>query len=193
MIMSYGLTAWAPFYAVTKYHLPLARVGLEMGFIAAAAGLIGTYLGGALADYARRFTPRGALLVSFFGQMAPVPLVPIMLMAPTLETMLAWWMAVGTLMTMWFAGTASATQDLVLPRMRGTSAATHTLCMTMIGLGFGPYMAGLISDVTGSLFTGIVSVYAVAPLIAICMITAIVTLPKTEAHLYERAGQAGER
>lgn len=192
MIMSYGLTAWAPFYAVTKYHLPLARVGLEMGFIAAAAGLVGTYLGGALADYARRFTPRGALLVSFFGQMAPVPLVPLMLMAPTLEGMLAWWMAVGTLMTMWFAGTASATQDLVLPRMRGTAAATHTLCMTMIGLGCGPYTAGLISDVTGSLFTGIVSVYAVAPLIAICMITAIITLPKTEATMLARAKAAGE-
>lgn len=193
MIMSYGLTAWAPFYAVTKYHLPLARVGLEMGFIAAAAGLVGTYLGGALADYARRFTPRGALLVSFFGQMAPVPLVPLMLMAPTLESMLAWWMAVGTLMTMWYAGTASATQDLVLPRMRGTAAATHTLCMTMIGLGLGPYTAGLISDVSGSLFAGIVSVYAVAPLIAICMIRAIVTLPKTESMMHHRAEAAGEK
>jgi hypothetical protein len=130
--------------------------------------------------------------VSFFGQMAPVPLVPVMLMAPTLETMLAWWLAVGTLMTMWFAGTASATQDLVLPRMRGTAAAAHTLVMTMIGLGCGPYIAGLVSDVTGSLFLGITSVFLVAPLIAVCMITAIVTLPRTEALMHMRAQAAGE-
>ena len=192
MVMAYGLTAWAPFYAVTKYHLPLARVGFEMGLIAAAAGFIGTYLGGLFADIARRRSVRGRLYVSFFGQMAPVPLVPVMLSAPTLETMLAWWMAVGTLMTMWFAGTASVTQDIVLPRMRGTAAAAHTLVMTMIGLGCGPYIAGLVSDVTGSLFAGICSVYLAAPLIAACMIRAIVTLPRTESEILWRAASAGE-
>ena len=106
--------------------------------------------------------------------------------------MMAWWMIVGTTTTMWFAGTAAATQDLVLPRMRGTAAATHTLCMTMIGLGLGPYLAGLISDATGSLFDGIVGVYCAAPLVAACMITAIVTLPRTESQIVMRAGAAGE-
>jgi MFS family permease len=193
MTMTYGLTSWAPFYAVTRYHLPLSTVGFQMGVIAAGTGIVGTYLGGALADWARRYSPRGRLYVSFFGQMAPVPLVPLMLSAHTLEGLLAWWIAVGTLTTMWYAGTASATQDLVLPRMRGTAAATHTLCMTMIGLGLGPYIAGLVSDVTGSLFYGILSVYALAPLIAILMITAIVTMPRTEASLSARAAAAGER
>lgn len=192
MVMTYGLTAWAPFYAVTRYHLPLSRVGMEMGLIAAGAGILGTFLGGALADIARRRSPRGRLLVSFFGQMAPVPLVPLMLSAPTLETMLAWWMIVGTITTSWYAGTAAATQDLVLPRMRGTAAATHTLCMTMIGLGLGPYLAGLVSDATGSLYVGILAVYAAAPLIAGLMLTAIVTLPRTEAGIVARARAAGE-
>ena len=64
--------------------------------------------------------------------------------------------------------------------------------MTMIGLGCGPYVAGLVSDVTGSLFYGICSVYLVAPLIAVCMIAAIVTLPRTEENLHVRARQAGE-
>jgi MFS family permease len=132
------------------------------------------------------------LYVSLFGQLAPVPLVPVMLNAPSLDMMLAWWMVVGTLMTMWFAGTASTVLDLVLPRMRGTAAATHTLCMTMIGLGCGPYFAGLISDVTGDLFTGIVGVYLVAPVLAAFMIAAIVTLPRIEADTVARAAAAGE-
>ncbi len=192
MIMAYGLTAWAPFYAVGKYNLPLSEVGLKMGFVAFAAGIIGTYLGGALADLARKYSPRGRLYVSMFGQLSPVPLVPVMLAADSLDMLLAWWMVVGTLMTMWFAGTASTALDLVLPRMRGTAAATHTLCMTMIGLGCGPYFAGLISDVTGNLFIGIVSVYAVAPAMAACMIAAIVALPRAEALALTRAAEAGE-
>jgi MFS family permease len=193
MVTTYGLTAWAPLYAVTRYHLPLSTVGLELGGISAATGIAGTYLGGALADLAQKYSPRGRLYVSFFGQMAPVPLVPLMLSAHTLTGMLTWWILVGTLTTMWYAGTASATQDLVLPRMRGTAAAVHTLCMTMIGLGLGPYLAGLVSDATGSLFYGILSVYAVAPLIAIFMITAIVNLPRTQANLAVQAAAVGER
>lgn len=192
MTMAYGLTAWAPFYAVEKYGLPLSTVGLRMGLVAAAAGIVGTYLGGALADLARKVSPRGRLYVSMFGQLAPVPLVPIMLAAPSLDSLLAWWMLVGTLMTAWFAGTASTVLELVLPRMRGTAAATHTLCMTMIGLGCGPYFAGLIADATGSLYDGIVSVYLVAPVMAVFMIAAIVTLPRTEASALARATAAGE-
>jgi fucose permease len=115
-----------------------------------------------------------------------------MLSAPTLEMMLAWWMIVGTITTSWYAGTAAATQDLVLPRMRGTAAATHTLCMTMIGLGLGPYLAGLVSDATGSLYVGILAVYAATPLIAGLMLAAIVTLPRTEAGIVARARAAGE-
>jgi MFS family permease len=192
MIMAYGLTAWAPFYAVGKYNLPLSEVGLKMGAVAFAAGIVGTYLGGVLADLARKYSPRGRLYVSMFGQLAPVPLVPVMLAADSLDMLLAWWMLVGTLMTMWFAGTASTALELVLPRMRGTAAATHTLCLTMIGLGCGPYFAGLISDVTGDLFTGIVSVYAVAPAMAACMIAAIVALPRAETTALARAQAAGE-
>ena len=56
-------------------------------------------------------------------------------------------------------------RSFVLPG--GTAAAALTLSMTMIGLGLGPYTAGLVSDLTGSLFDGIVSVYAVVPLLVI--------------------------
>ena len=192
MIMNYGLTAFTPLYAVTTFHLPLARVGLEMGIVAGLAGLIGTNLGGVVADYFRSKNPSGRLYVSLFAMVAPAPLVPVMLAAPSLEVLLAWWMLVGTVVTAWLAGIASSTQDLVLPRMRGTSAAALTLSMTMFGLGLGPYTTGLIADVTGSLYTGIVSVYAVVPLMALCMIVAIRTIGRSEATLVARARAAGE-
>ncbi|HEY0300510.1 MAG TPA: MFS transporter, partial [Rhizomicrobium sp.] len=89
MILNYGLTSWAPFYAVVTYKLPLARVGLEMGVAAAAAGLLGTYLGGVLADWARHRSPRGRLYVSLFAMVGSVPIAPVMFAAPTLEIMLA--------------------------------------------------------------------------------------------------------
>ena len=192
MLTNYGLTSWAPFYAVTKYKLPLATVGLQMGFIAGLAGVFGTNIGGVLADWFGRFGVRGRLCISLAAMTLPVPLVPIMLSAPTLTGMLAWWMVVGTLVTAWLAGAASASQELVLPRMRGTAAAALTLSMTMIGLGLGPYTAGLVSDVTGSLFDGIMSVYVAVPLLVICMGIAIATAPRVEREMEARARAAGE-
>ncbi len=192
MILNYGLTSWAPFYAVTTYKLPLARVGLEMGFVAASAGLIGTYLGGVLADWARRHSPRGRLYVSFVAMVGSVPIAPLMFAAPTLEIMMAWWLLLGTIVTAWLAGIAAATQELVLPRMRGTAAAALTLAMTMFGLGLGPYTVGLVSDVTGDLHFAILSIYAVMPLLVLCMIPAIRYVASTEANLVARARAAGE-
>src|SRR5258707_3967850 len=114
MTLNYGLTSWAPFYGVVTYKLPLARVGLEMGVVAAAAGLLGTYLGGVLADWARHRSPRGRLYVSLAAMIGSVPIAPIMFAAPTLEIMLAWWLLLGTIVTAWLAGIAAATQELVL-------------------------------------------------------------------------------
>src|SRR3546814_14570596 len=42
---------------------------------------------------------------------------------------------------------AATTQDLVLPRMRGTATATFFLATTLVGLALGPYMAGQVSEI----------------------------------------------
>src|SRR3546814_11055974 len=44
---------------------------------------------------------------------------------------------------------AATTQDLVLPRMRGTATAAFFLGPTLVGLSFGPDMVGQISDLAG--------------------------------------------
>ncbi|MGZ5938756.1 MAG: MFS transporter, partial [Rhizomicrobium sp.] len=106
--------------------------------------------------------------------------------------MLAWWLLLGTIVTAWLAGMAAATQELVLPRMRGTAAAALTLGMTMFGLGLGPYTVGLISDVTGNLRFAILSMYAVIPFLIVSMLVAIRWVASSERTLVARAREAGE-
>src|SRR3546814_15718450 len=68
---------------------------------------------------------------------------------------------------------AATTQDLVLPRMRGTATASFVLGTTLVGLCFGPYMVGQISDFAGTVWdgalvgdlrTGILSLIGVTPI-----------------------------
>ena len=93
---------------------------------------------------------------------------------------------------------AATTQDLVLPRMRGTATAAFFLGTTLVGLSFGPYMVGQISDLTGTvvngqpvgnLRTGILSLIAVAPIALGLLIYAYRALPTAEATIAERAGE----
>lgn len=192
MTINYGLMGWSAFYAVTRFHAPLAEVGMKFGAIAAIFGLVGTYLGGWLADFLRRWTVRGRLLVSLTAMVLPWPLVRLVYSAPDLQTFLILFPVLSVITTAWLPGVLSTCQELVLPRMRGATGATFNLASTMIGLGSGPYLVGLISDVTGDLKTGVLSIYLLSPLVWICMVVALRGLPKAEATLLDRARQAGE-
>ena len=93
---------------------------------------------------------------------------------------------------MWLGPCAASIQDLVLPRMRGTATAAFFLGTTIIGLGLGPYIVGLTSDVTGDLRLSMMATAFAVPLILLCIWMAYRTVPKLEASLLERARAAGE-
>ena len=63
----------------------------------------------------------------------------------------------------WVGAAVASLQDVVLPRMRATAGATYVLGTTMVGLALGPYFAGKMADVTGSLSAGIFWLYVVPP------------------------------
>lgn len=84
--------------------------------------------------------------------------------------------------------------DLVLPRMRGTVMCFYILTMTITGLGLGPYIVGLVSDVNGGdLRRAILSVYWLAPVLVALVLFVIRYRPRDETTLFERAREAGER
>ena len=93
----------------------------------------------------------------------------------------------------WHMGSAAATtQDMVLPRMRGTATATFFIGTTLIGLAIGPYMAGRVSTLSGSLSIGMLSLLAVTPITLACAVAAYRLVPAAEATREARARAAGE-
>jgi MFS family permease len=93
---------------------------------------------------------------------------------------------------MWLGPCAASIQDLVLPRMRGTATAVFFIGTSIVGLGLGPYIVGLVSDVTGDLQFAMLSALLVVPAILIFIIIAARSVPQLEASLIERAREAGE-
>jgi hypothetical protein len=76
--------------------------------------------------------------------------------------------------------------------MRATAGATYILGTTMIGLALGPYYAGKMSVLTGSLPTGIAMLYLMPPLTLLGLWYGSRHLARLEATTVERARAAGE-
>lgn len=190
---AYALAFWSAPYAETVLKLPKAELAFVLGGSGAVSGFLGVILGGRMSDWLRARNPGGRILVIMFGIVAPV--IPIWVGFTTEIAALFYVMnfLAGLFAATALGAAAATTQDLVLPRMRGTATASFFLATTLVGLAIGPYMVGQISELTGSMRMGVLSLIAVAPISLVLLIYAYRTLPMAEATMVERArAAAGE-
>jgi len=139
------------------------------------------------------------VLVIVFGVVAPI--VPIWIGYTTENGTLFYAMnfLAGMCGAAALGAAAATTQDLVLPRMRGTATAAFFLGTTLVGLAFGPYMVGQVSDLAGTMVdgklvgdlrTGILSLIGVAPIALVLLFFAYRSVPAAEASVVARADAA---
>jgi MFS family permease len=198
-LAAYAIAFWSAPYAETVLGLPKQELAFILGANGALAGFIGVIVGGRIADYLRTKNPAGRILMIIFGVVAPV--IPIWIGYTTENSTLFYTMnfLAGMFGAAALGAAAATTQDLVLPRMRGTATAAFFLGTTLVGLSFGPYMVGQISDLAGTIVdgkpvgdlrTGILSLIGVAPVALGLLLYAYRAVPLAEATIVERAGAA---
>ena len=200
-LVAYALAFWSAPYAETVLGLPKQELAGFLGGSGALSGFLGVIIGGAVADALRKKNPAGRILVIIMGVLGPI--IPLAIGYTTDNAILFYVMnfLAGMLGAAALGAAAATTQDLVLPRMRGTATAAFFLGTTLVGLSFGPYMVGQISDLAGNMVdgklignlrVGILSLIAVAPIALALLIAAYRTVPKAERTIVERARDAGE-
>ena len=190
--LSYAASFWAAPYAMRELGISPAQAGLIIGGSGALSGFLGVTIGGIIADRLRRTNPAGRLIPVLLGAVVPLPFLALAFTTTTPPTLYICLFA-AQFFAAWGLGSAAATtQDLVLPRMRGTATATFFIGTTLLGLALGPYLAGRISTLSGSLSTGMLSLLAVAPITVAAGIAAYRLVPAAERTREERARAAGE-
>ncbi|WP_390551657.1 spinster family MFS transporter [Qipengyuania sp. MTN3-11] len=189
---SYSVSFWAAPYAERVLGASKSVLGFWIGGGGALGGFLGVILGGRLSDWLRERNPGGRIFVIAFGVLAPV--VPLIIAFTTDNVPLYYFL--NFLLSLFgssaLGAAAATTQDLVLPRMRGTATATFFLSTTLVGLALGPYMAGQVSTLTQNLSTGVLSMLIAAPIGSVLLFLAYRTVPEAERTLTERARAAGE-
>ena len=199
---AYANAFWSPPYAELVLNRPKQELAFYLGATGALSGFVGVILGGRAADYLRARNPAGRVIVILFGAIAPI--LPAYIGFTTVSGPLFYSMnfVAGMFLATALGAAAATTQDMVLPRMRGTATAAFFLGTTLVGLAFGPYLVGLVSDLNativdgkpvGNLRSGLLWVmFATMPVSILLLIYAYRAAPAAEASLLDRARAAGE-
>jgi MFS family permease len=203
--MTYAISFWAPPYMFRTFYSGPAdaarllvgmtaaeEVSTILGWSAALAAAAGVILGGVVSDRWRRTDPRGRIFVNMLAVVLPAPAVWYMFTTTSLSGFYLASPVAQFFGSIWVGAAVATLQDLVLPRMRATAGATYVLGTTLIGLALGPYFAGKMSVLTGSLSTGIFCLYIVPPFTLLGLWLASRRLGELEATKVERARAAGE-
>jgi MFS family permease len=158
-----GLSVWTPALAMRTFDIPAAKLGLGLGIIFVVGSIIGVVLGGWLTDRWKVKNLSAPLNVTAIALICTIPVIALTVSASTIELFLVAYFLKSVFTSMWAGGIAAMIQDLVLPRMRGAAAACYSLVAIVVGSGIGPYATGKMSELTGSLGTGIMCILVLAP------------------------------
>ncbi len=145
-ILGYGLIFWLPSFFGRSFGLALAEVGWFYGGIVLIGGVAGTWLGGWLGDRAGPGDPGSYARIPALCFLAAAPCFAAGLFAPSLW--LGWLLfAVGQMLALaWLGPVIAAVQHIVPPNMRATASASFLFINNLIGIGFGIFFLGFMSD-----------------------------------------------
>jgi MFS family permease len=145
-ILGYGLIFWLPSFFHRSFNLPLSEVGWFYGSIVLVGGAAGTWLGGWIGDRVGPERPGAYALIPATCFLLTAPTFALGLFAPNL--VIAWILfAIGQMLALaWLGPVISAVQHIVAPSMRATTSASFLFINNLIGIAFGIYFLGWMSD-----------------------------------------------
>jgi MFS family permease len=145
-ILGYGLIFWLPSFFNRSHGLDLAEVGLFYGSIVLVGGVAGTWLGGWFADRTGSERPAFYALIPAISFLIAAPAFAFGVMVPSL--ILAWFLfTIGQMFALaWLGPVIAAVQHIVPPNMRAAASANFLFINNLIGIGFGIFFLGFMSD-----------------------------------------------
>lgn len=144
--VSYGNGNFFPSFLIRNHGMSIADVGLVLSLVSGISGALGTFAGGYLAD---RLAPRDRRWYVWVpilgGALAFFPYFYV-LIADNTTSILVVLFFVSIVNSLYLGPSIAVSHTLVPPRMRALTSAVLFFVLNMIGLGLGPFITGLTSD-----------------------------------------------
>ncbi len=144
--VSYGNGNFFPSYLIRNHGMSLSQVGLVLALVSGVAGAIGTFMGGYLADRLGKEEKRWYLWVPLWGGLIGFLPYFYVLLSDNTFGILATLVFVNLVTTVYLGPSIAISHAIVPPGMRAITSAILFFVLNMIGLGLGPLVTGLLSD-----------------------------------------------
>lgn len=144
--LSYGKGLWTISFFIRSHGLSTTEAGLSMAVALGLAGIVGTWLGGKLADVYGKRDKRHLLTFPAIGMAVAAPILFLGYIVADWRMAVAL-LIVPTILNAAYYGPAYAcVQGLVRPQLRSVAASMVVFGQNLIGLGAGPLAFGMLSD-----------------------------------------------
>ena len=143
---SYGIGNFTPSFLIRSHGFTSLEVGTSLALITGIGGALGTYMGGVLADRYGANDKRWYLWISGIPAACSVPLMFTAVFIGDPRLALGFLFFATMLGAFYLGPTIAISHTLVSPSMRAMASAILFFILNLIGLGLGPLVVGMISD-----------------------------------------------
>lgn len=143
---SYGIGNFTPSFLIRSHGFSSLEVGTSLALITGIGGALGTYMGGVLADRYGANDKRWYLWISGIPAACSVPLMFTAVFIGDPRLALGFLFFATMLGAFYLGPTIAISHTLVSPSMRAMASAILFFILNLIGLGLGPLVVGMISD-----------------------------------------------
>ena len=146
-VAGYGVNAWFPAFFMRTHDLSILQVGLLVGLVGGICGIAGALLGGWAFDRVSSSRSTSAALKTTGLVLIIAYPISLALYFTTQLTLAIVLLVIPAISSSFFLGPVnSLMQGLVHVRMRAVASSINMLVMNLIGLGLGPQVVGILSD-----------------------------------------------
>lgn len=145
---AYAVNSFLPLYLGRYHGLPVDQAGYVSAVVLGAVGVVGLLGGGWAADWVRRRSQNGRMLLSAWALLLSTPCLLLALLQPK-GSLMSFMILMGIgwmLIYVYYVTVYPAVQDVVEPGLRGTAMALYFFAMYLLGGAFGAKILGNLSD-----------------------------------------------
>jgi len=144
--VGYGFVLWMPTFLIRSHGLSPTEVGLVLALMTGVVGGLGTFTAGRLADVLARRDERWRAWLVAAGKAGYVPFLAAFFLVDDLKWALVLYLVPAFFGGFYLAPTFALVQNLVDVRMRALASSIVLFILNIIGMGFGPQLVGILSD-----------------------------------------------
>jgi MFS family permease len=146
-LVNFATAAWLPSHLIRTYGWTAAHAGITLGILTATVGVAGVVAGGRVSDaLMTRGYADAKLRVGIIAALGNLVCGIAYTLAPTATLSVAALVPYNFFASFAFGAAVAAVQEITPNRMRAQVGALFLSAMTLIGLGLGPSLVGILTD-----------------------------------------------